>query len=76
MKIRELFDKKTVFSFEVFPPKKTSSIDTVYKTLEELEGVLDPELYIGRSPEQVDNFLREISHLIVNTEQNNADISL
>ena len=39
MKIREIFDQKTVFSFEVFPPKKTSSIDTVYKTLEELEGL-------------------------------------
>ena len=39
MKVRELFDKKTVFSFEVFPPKKTSSIDIVYKTLEELEGL-------------------------------------
>ena len=39
MKIRGLFDQKTVFSFEVFPPKKTSSIDTVYKTLEELEGL-------------------------------------
>ena len=45
-------------------------------TLEELEGVLDPELYIGRSPEQVDNFLREISHLIVNVADSNADISL
>jgi len=39
MKIREKFNEKTVFSFEVFPPKKTSSIDTVYKTLEELEGL-------------------------------------
>ena len=39
MKVREIFDQKTVFSFEVFPPKKTSSIDTVYKTLEELEGL-------------------------------------
>ena len=39
MKIKELFDKGTVFSFEVFPPKKTSSIDTVYKTLEELKGL-------------------------------------
>jgi len=45
-------------------------------TLEELEGVLDPKLYIGRSPEQVDNFLREINDLIVNVEQSNADISL
>lgn len=37
MKVRELFDKKTVFSFEVFPPKKTSSIEVIYKTLEELK---------------------------------------
>lgn len=39
MKIRELFDKKTVFSFEVFPPKKTSSIDVIYNTLEELRDL-------------------------------------
>ena len=39
MRIKDLFDKGTVFSFEVFPPKKTSSIDTVYKTLEELKGL-------------------------------------
>ena len=39
MKIRDIFNEKTVFSFEVFPPKKNSSIDTVYKTLEELEGL-------------------------------------
>lgn len=37
MKIPELFNKgKTVFSFEIFPPKKDGSIDTVYKTLDEL----------------------------------------
>lgn len=42
MKIRELFDKKTVFSLEVFPPKKTSSVDVIYKTLEEL-GDLHPD---------------------------------
>ena len=39
MKIRNMFNEKTVFSFEVFPPKKTSSVETVYKTLEELEGL-------------------------------------
>lgn len=39
MKIREMFDKGTVFSFEVFPPKKTSTIDTVYSTLEEMKGL-------------------------------------
>lgn len=37
MKIRELFKSgKTVFSFEIFPPKKDGSIETVYKTLDEL----------------------------------------
>lgn len=39
MKIPELFkDGKTVFSFEIFPPKKDGSIDTVYKTL---DGLVD-----------------------------------
>ncbi|NLP33735.1 MAG: methylenetetrahydrofolate reductase [NAD(P)H] [Clostridiales bacterium] len=43
MRIASLFEqKKTVFSFEVFPPKKTSSIDTIYATLEELQG-LNPD---------------------------------
>lgn len=36
MRIKDIFNKKTVFSFEVFPPKKTSSIDTIYKTIDEL----------------------------------------
>ena len=37
MKIPSLFKKgKTVFSFEIFPPKKDGSIDTVYKTLDAL----------------------------------------
>lgn len=39
MKVKELFGKKTVFSFEVFPPKKTSSVDVIYKTLEELRDL-------------------------------------
>ncbi|MDE6035520.1 MAG: methylenetetrahydrofolate reductase [NAD(P)H] [Ruminococcus sp.] len=39
MKIKELFEKKTVFSFEVFPPKKTSSVDVIYKTLDELKDL-------------------------------------
>ena len=34
-----IFDTKTVFSFEVFPPKKTSSIETIYKTLDELSDL-------------------------------------
>lgn len=39
MKIKKMFYKGTVFSFEIFPPKKTSSVDTIYKTLEELKGL-------------------------------------
>jgi len=39
MKISELFAKKTVFSFEIFPPKKTSSIETIYKMLDELKDL-------------------------------------
>lgn len=40
MKIKEMFSKdKTVFSFEIFPPKKTSSVDTIYNTLEQLQGL-------------------------------------
>lgn len=37
MKISEIFEqKKVVFSFEVFPPKKNSSIDSIYSKLGEL----------------------------------------
>ena len=42
MNIAELFKKKTVFSFEVFPPKKESGVETIYKTLEELRE-LNPD---------------------------------
>lgn len=34
--------KKTIFSFEVFPPKKTMPIDSVFKTLDELRD-LNPD---------------------------------
>jgi methylenetetrahydrofolate reductase (NADPH) len=38
MNIADLFKKdKTVFSFEVFPPKKESGIETIYSTLEQLK---------------------------------------
>ena len=41
MKLSNLYTKakeegKTVLSFEVFPPKKTSGIETVYKAIDEL----------------------------------------
>lgn len=39
MHTNELFRQKKVFSFEVFPPKKDSSVETIYKTLDELRGL-------------------------------------
>ena len=43
MKISELFNKeKTVFSIEVFPPKKTSPTEKVYGALEAIAG-LNPD---------------------------------
>ncbi|MBQ8961826.1 MAG: methylenetetrahydrofolate reductase [Ruminococcus sp.] len=39
MTIKELFSQKTVFSFEVFPPKKTSSISVIYDTLDQLHDL-------------------------------------
>lgn len=37
MKVADIFKQKTVFSFEVFPPKKTSPIESIYETLEAIE---------------------------------------
>lgn len=39
MKTTELFKNKKVLSFEIFPPKRTSSVDTIYSTLEELKDL-------------------------------------
>lgn len=33
------FKNKTIFSFEVFPPKKNMPIDTIFKTLDELKDL-------------------------------------
>ena len=37
MKTCDLFKKKTVLSFEVFPPKRTDAVDTVYTTVAALK---------------------------------------
>lgn len=40
MKIASLFENgRTVFSFEIFPPKKDGSIETIYNTLEALSDL-------------------------------------
>ena len=42
MKVNQLFKDKTVLSFEVFPPRKTSPLASIYGTLREL-GNLKPD---------------------------------
>ena len=37
MKIVDIFKHKTVVSYEVFPPKPTSAVNTIYNTLNELK---------------------------------------
>ena len=39
MNTSEIFKNKTTFSFEVFPPKKTSPIETIFNTLDELKNL-------------------------------------
>lgn len=33
-----LFKKKTVFSYEIFPPRRTAPIETIYHTLDRMKG--------------------------------------
>lgn len=39
MSLTELFNQKTVFSLEVFPPKKTADQDAILPTLEQLQSI-------------------------------------
>jgi len=39
MSIVDLFSRKTVFSFEVFPPRRNAPIETIYETLYELQDL-------------------------------------
>lgn len=69
MYIRELFkEREVVFSFEIFPPRPTSSIATIYDTIEKLE-VLNPD-YIsvtyGAGGSMSDNRTCQLSSLVKN----------
>lgn len=67
MNIRELFERKElVLSFEVFPPKPSSPIDVIYKTLDELKG-LNPDFIsvtYGAGGNSKDNRTTEIAGII------------
>ena len=39
MKIAKLFEKKTVFSLEIFPPKPNADESVIYRTLEQLSDI-------------------------------------
>ncbi len=67
MKINELFhQKKVVFSFEVFPPKRDGSIQTIYETLDGLKD-LHPDFIsvtYGAGGNKADNATCEIASAI------------
>ncbi len=69
MHIKELFkEKEVVFSFEIFPPKPTSPIETVYDTLEGLQG-LNPDyisITYGAGGSVNNNRTCELSSLVKN----------
>ncbi len=69
MNINNLFnEKKVVFSFEIFPPKKESKISTIYNTLEELKE-LSPDFIsvtYGAGGSLSKNMTCEISSIIKN----------
>ena len=67
MKINELFNsKELVFSFEIFPPKVTSPISTVYNTLEELRDLKPDFISVtyGAGGSLTDNRTTELSSLV------------
>lgn len=67
MKIPELFKSgKIVFSFEVFPPKKDGSIDTIYKTLDGLADLKPDFISVtyGAGGSQPGCSTREIASII------------
>ncbi len=69
MYIKDLFNKKRfVFSFEIFPPKATSPIETVYKTLEALSDLRPDYISVtyGAGGGSNQNKTKEISSMVKN----------
>lgn len=67
MKLAELFNsEKTVFSFEVFPPKRNNPIETIYETLDELQDLKPDFISVtyGASGSLADNSTCEIASAI------------
>lgn len=70
MKMCELFGQgKTVFSCEVFPPKKTSPVDSIYKTLDGLKDIQPDFISVtfgAGGSSTVNQTTREIASIIQN----------
>ena len=69
MKLCELFGKgKTVFSCEVFPPKKNDPIDSIYQTLDGLKDIRPDFISVtfGAGGSKVNQTTRDIAALIKN----------
>lgn len=69
MKIKDLFIKdKPLFSLEIFPPKKTSPIETIYSTLDELVKVRPAFISVtyGAGGNGTDNRTAEIASIVKN----------
>ena len=69
MSIASLFQPDhTVLSFEVFPPKRTSSIQTIYSTLDELKDLRPDFISVtyGAGGNLADNSTCEIASIIQN----------
>jgi len=67
MKIAQLFnDERTVFSFEIFPPKRDHDIETIYETLDELHHLKPDFISVtyGASGSLADNSTCEIASAI------------
>ena len=69
MKLCELFDKgRTVFTCEVFPPKKTAPVDSIYKTLDGMKDIRFDAISVtfGAGGSNVNQSTQEIAALIEN----------
>ena len=67
MKISAIYEKKkTVFSLEVFPPKKTSSVESIYDTLNGLRGINPDFISVtyGAGGNTADSNTRNIAEII------------
>lgn len=69
MHIKQLFDeKRPILSFEVFPPKKESSVETIYRALDELKELKPDFISVtyGAGGNPADTKTREIAAMIKN----------